>query len=156
MSAENVELALSIFPGTFDLAALFADPRAVEAFRNRLEPRVDQDLEVVLPPEAVPPADPAAGIRPGSSRPTALGIDGFMAGFGDWLSAWESWVITPLEMVDVDDDRVLVPLDIRARSKTHGVEMPVEGANLLTFSNGKLARLELFLDRGHARAAAGL
>jgi hypothetical protein len=104
----------------------------------------------------VPPADPGAGIRLGSSRPTAFGIDGFMAAFGDWLSAWESWVITPAEISDVYDERVFVLLDIEARSQTHGVEMPVEGANLLTFRDGKLARLELFLDRAKAYAAAGL
>jgi hypothetical protein len=156
MSAENVELARSIFPGTYDLAGLFADPKAYAAFRAALEARVHSDLEIVLPPEAVPPADPGTGIPSGSSRATSFGIDGFMAGFGDWLSAWESWVITPDEVIDVDDERVLVLLDIEARSKTHGVEMPVEGANLLTVRDGKLARLELFLDRAEARAAAGL
>jgi hypothetical protein len=30
----------------------------------------------------------------------------------------ESWVIRPAEVIDVDDERVLVLLDIEARSKT--------------------------------------
>ena len=58
------------------------------------------------------------------------GLDGFVSGFGDWLSAWETWVVTPTDFIDVDENRVLVMLHIRARSKTHQVEMPVEGANL--------------------------
>jgi hypothetical protein len=47
-------------------------------------------------------------------------------------------------------------LDIRARSRTHQVELPFEGANLLTFRDGRVGRLELFFDRAQARAAAGL
>jgi len=58
--------------------------------------------------------------------------------------------------VDVDEERVLVLMEVRARSKTHRVEMPVEGANLLTIRDGKLARLEMFLDQNEAREAAGL
>ena len=37
---------------------------------------------------------------------------------------------TPTDFIDVDENRVLVMLDVRARSKTHQVEMPIEGANL--------------------------
>jgi hypothetical protein len=65
-------------------------------------------------------------------------------------------VVTATEFIEVDENRVLVMLDVRARSKTHQVEMPIEGANLMTLSDGKLARLELFFDREQAREAAGL
>ena len=34
--------------------------------------------------------------------------------------------------------------------------MPVEGANLLTLKDGRLARVELFFDRSQALEAAGL
>jgi hypothetical protein len=34
--------------------------------------------------------------------------------------------------------------------------MPIEGANLMTLREGKLARLELFFDRDEALKAAGL
>ncbi len=79
-----------------------------------------------------------------------------MATFRDWLSAWESWVVTATDFIDVNENRVLVLLDVRARSKTHHVEMPIEGANLLTLRDGRLARLELFFDRAQALEAAGL
>ena len=51
---------------------------------------------------------------------------------------------------------MLVLLDVRARSMTHQVEIPIEGANLLTFSDGRLGRLEIFFERAQAREAAGL
>jgi hypothetical protein len=41
------------------------------------------------------------------------------------------------------------------RSK-HGVELTLDGANLMTLRDGKLARLELFFKRESALAAAGL
>jgi hypothetical protein len=61
-----------------------------------------------------------------------------------------------VEFIDADADRVLVMVDVLARSKTHQVEMPIEGANLLTFREERLARLELFFDRAQALEAAGL
>ena len=65
-------------------------------------------------------------------------------------------MITATDFIDVDENRVLVVLDVRARSKTHQVKMPIEGANLLTLRDGRLARLELFLERAQALEAAGL
>jgi hypothetical protein len=65
-------------------------------------------------------------------------------------------VVAPTDFIDVDENRVLVMLGVRARSKTHQVEMPVEGANLLTIKDGRVARLELFFDRAQALEAAGL
>ena len=64
--------------------------------------------------------------------------------------------MTPTDFIDVDENRVLVMLDIRARSRTHQVEMPVEGANLLTIKDGRMARIELFFERSQALEAAGL
>ena len=76
--------------------------------------------------------------------------------WGDWLSAWDTWVLGPPEFIDVDADRVLVGYEVRARSKTGGVEVTIDAANLLTLRSGKLKRLELFFDRKDAIEAAGL
>jgi ketosteroid isomerase-like protein len=99
--------------------------------------------------------DPGMDVPPGSPS-ISDGIDGFVSVFRDWFSAWETWVVTATDFIDVDENRVLVMLDIRARSKTHQVEMPVEGANLLTIKDGKVARWEFFFDRDQALKAAGL
>jgi hypothetical protein len=114
---------------------------------------VHSDFETVAVPGAIPLSDPAAE---DPTQPTFSGMDGFRGAFLDWLSAWESWVVTATNFIDVDENRVLVLLDVRARSKTHQVEMPIEGANLLTLRDGKLARIELFFKRAQAREAAGL
>lgn len=151
--SENIELARTIFPGPFDIVVGFTDPEGWKATRPALEPLVHPDFETVTAPGQVP----LSGVgSEDSSRPVFHGLDGFVTAFSDWLSAWESWVVTATDFIEVDEDRVLVMLDVRARSKTHQVEMPFEGANLLTMRAGKLARLELFFDRVQAREAAGL
>jgi hypothetical protein len=71
-------------------------------------------------------------------------------------SAWDTWVVTAPDFIDVDQNRVLAVFDVRARSKTHQVEMPIEGASLITVIEGRVARLELFFDRERALEAAGL
>lgn len=111
------------------------------------------DLETVAVPGQVPLSGAGAA---DPSQPTYRGLEGFAAAFRDWLSAWEIWAVTPTDFVEVDESRVLVLMDVRARSKTHQVEMPIEGANLITIRDGKLARLELFFDRDQALEASGL
>jgi hypothetical protein len=129
MSQENVKIVRRFYPGSVDMVSSFGDPEGFEATRAALEPLVHPDFETVTVPGQIPL---------------------------DWLSAWESWVVTPTEFVDVDENRVLVLIEVRARSKTHQVEMPIEGANLLTLRDGKLARLELFFERALALEAARL
>jgi hypothetical protein len=114
---------------------------------------VHPDFETAAPPGQVP----FAGLKVDNrSRPAVFGIDGFVAAYREWFSAWETWVATPTDFVDVDESRVLVLLDIRARSKTHQVEMPFASANLVTLRSGKVSRLELFFDRAAAFEAVGL
>jgi ketosteroid isomerase-like protein len=153
MSQENVEVVRGLYPGSVDMVSSFVDPEGFEATRAALEPLVHPDFETVTVPGQIPLGDPDAE---DSSRPTFHGLDGFASGFRDWLSAWESWVVTATEFVDVDENRVLVLIEVRARSKTHQVEMPIEGANLWTVRNRKIGRLELFFDRAQALEAAGL
>jgi hypothetical protein len=153
MSRENVEIVRRLYPGPVDMVATVADPEAFEATRGVFEPLVHSDFETVTVPGQIPLSEPGTE---NPSQPTFYGLDGFLGAFRDWLSAWESWVVTPTEFIDVDEDRVLVLIDIRARSKTHQVEMPIEGANLLTLRDRKVARVELFFDRAEALEAAGL
>jgi hypothetical protein len=150
MSQENLEVAQRLYPGPLDLVALLRDRNALEA---ALEPLAHPSFETVTAPRQIPLS--GAGSED-ALRQELYGVDGFVSGFGDWLSAWETWVITPTDFLDVDENRVLVLLDIRARSKTHQVDMPVKGANLLTLRDGKLARLETFFGHEQALEAAGL
>lgn len=156
MSEANLELARRLYPGTIDMVAVLAEPGGTDAWQYVFEPLVHPDFETVAGPGQVPLMAPRAQTPEGPTRPTYYGLDGFASAFRDWLTAWETWVVTPTEFLEVDEDRVLVLLDVRARSKTHQVEMPMEGANLVTLRDGMLARVELFFDRAEALKAAGL
>jgi ketosteroid isomerase-like protein len=148
-----VEIARRFYPGTVDMVALLAGPAGYETTRAGFEPFVQPDFETVTVSGQVPLT--GIGTR-NTSRPTLYGLEGFFSGFREWLNAWETWEVTATEFIDVDADRVLVMIDVLARTKTHQVEMPIEGANLLTFRDGRLARLELFFDRAEALEAARL
>jgi hypothetical protein len=65
-------------------------------------------------------------------------------------------LVRPTEFVEAPGERVLVLMEVRARSKTHQVEMPLKGANLLTIRDRQIARLEMFLDPNEALEAARL
>jgi ketosteroid isomerase-like protein len=152
MSEENVEIVRRLFPGPMDMVAAVAQP---DVLRPVFEPLVHPDFEAVFV-RGQPPPSGGARNPDGSGRPTASGVDGFLAAFRDWLSAWDTWVATATDFLDVDENRVLVLMDVQARSKRHQVEMPISGANLFTLSDGRVARVELFLDRPQALKAAGI
>lgn len=137
-----------------DLVATLADPDALGAMRAALEPLVHPDFETIADPRyQMLLGDPG---QPAGKQSVFYGIDGFLSAFREWVSAWESWVIAPWEFIDVDENRVLVGFEITARSKAQGVEMSIQGGNVVTVSEGKLARLELFFRREEALEAAGL
>ena len=155
MSEENVEIARRIFPGTVDLAALLSNADLLAATRAGIEPFVEPEFETVGDPSAIP-MGPIFGVEDGARGLLAKGLDGFLDFWREWISAWESWNLGPPEFIDVDEHRVLVSYQVRARSKTDGVEVTIDGANLMTLRDGKLARLELFFNRENALKAAGL
>ncbi|MCD6022797.1 MAG: hypothetical protein K0R20_2507 [Actinomycetia bacterium] len=155
MSEENIEVVRRLYPRSVDLVATISDPGKFEQTRVALESIMHRDFETVTVRGQVPLAGDVE-MPEDSSRPVTYGLDGFASGFREWLSAWEAWVVSPTDFIDVDENRVLVLIEIQARSKTHKVEMPVQGANLCTMRNRKIARLELFFDRAEAFEAAGL
>jgi len=155
MSEENVEMARRFYPARIDLAAVFASPEVLATLRAEFESLVDPAFETV--------ADPSYQMLLGDpddvEEPTGLavyGLDGFTGIFAEWLSGWESWMFIPVEFIDVDESRVLVVADISGRSKAQQAEMTTRGGNLLTFGDGRLTRIELFLRQADALKAAGL
>jgi ketosteroid isomerase-like protein len=59
------------------------------------------------------------------------------------------------EIVDAGD-HVLVSLDQRARGSGSGIEVEITSHNVYTFRDGKVTRVQLFIEREPALAAAGL
>ena len=151
MSEKHLEVARALFPAPLDLAAVFANTEALDAARLQFEHVVDPDFVTVHDPSAA-----ALDIGNPTTDGTTVGIEGFVGLWRDYLSAWDSWIVTPVDFIGVDDRRVLALLDYRGRSKTHGAEITLAGGNLLTFVEGRLTRLELFFKRQDALEAAGL
>ena len=154
MSEENLEIVRRLVPGNVDMVAIFRDPEALAGIREALEPFIDPEFVTVGDPDFIPVGTDTGAS--GSRDVFAKGIDGFLNFWRDWLGAWETWRLGSPEFINVDGDRVLVTYELRARTKTAQVEMTVDAANLMTLGNGKLTRLELFLNREEAFEAAGL
>jgi hypothetical protein len=153
MSEVNMRLARALFPeGEFDLVAVLTDRKRVAAMAELVHP----DFESVFESRNVPMGPANIEDGSGARQPTAYGLEGFLRAWGDWLSVWETWIVSPNRFVEVDDERVLVLMEVRARSKTHGVEMPIEPGILLTIRGGKLARWETYMDQADALEVAGL
>lgn len=151
MERDNVEIARRLYPGSLDLVPLIEHP---ERWSSHLEPLVDPDFETVGAALAM---SGTGSEGPDSSRRSVQGFAGFIDTWRAFVSeSWEAWIVTATDFVAVDETRVLVRLDIRGRSKTHGVEVPIDSANLLTFREGRLIRLELFSTWSEALAVAGL
>jgi hypothetical protein len=155
MSEENVEIVRGFFPGAVDLVAIFNDSDLLNAMRAGIEPFVEPDFETIGDPNAIP-MGPTTGVEGGPPELFAKGIDGFVDFWRDWITAWESWNLGSPEFIDVDEDRVLVSQEVRARSKTDRVELTIDAANLATLRDGKVTRVELFFNRASALEAAGL
>jgi uncharacterized protein len=83
------------------------------------------------------------------------GLDGFVAAWRDWTSAFESFRIEVDEVIDAGDTVVSL---VRQLGIPRGgdTEMETQGAAVWMIRDGRLRRVEFHLDRGAALRAAGL
>jgi ketosteroid isomerase-like protein len=101
------------------------------------------DLVITQPPE-VPDAKTYSG-------PHALADAA-----ADWPSQWENFTQELVELIDVDDERVISVTRHHGRGAESGIEMDFTVAYLLTLRDSKLARLDMFFSRDQALEAVGL
>jgi ketosteroid isomerase-like protein len=71
------------------------------------------------------------------------------------LEAWEERRLEPEEFIDAGDDVVVLLHEYR-RGKGSGVELETETAVVVAVSGGRVVRIQGYMDRGAALAAAGL
>jgi ketosteroid isomerase-like protein len=120
--------------------------RFTEAFNRR-----DVDFVVAdLAPEAELHEWPEA---PGSQ--SYRGPDGVRRALEVWFEAWE-WMKVEVQDIEELDDRIFATLHQRAKGRGSEVEVEITSYNVYWFSEGKVTRIELFLDRDDALEAAGL
>ncbi len=70
----------------------------------------------------------------------------------------EPWEVQRLDLVELKDlgDRVLAEVRWVTQGKDSGIPLETDAAAVCTVREGKLSRIEFYLDQGEARQAAGL
>jgi ketosteroid isomerase-like protein len=140
MSRENVELVRQLLPSPdVDLAALFRNEDAITGVIDAATPFLDPDVEVVL----------------GTFGPYTYGPSGLRGAWLDWLEPWATYR-TEIDQVIDAGDRVVVLVHDFGRREVDAPEVDLFGANIWTFRDGKIMRLEFFPDRTVALKVAGL
>jgi ketosteroid isomerase-like protein len=145
VSSDNAELVRNIHAGIpEDMVAAFKDESFVVALRENWDSLFHSDFEFTLNTPA------SFGLAQDYS-----GMEGFVEGWRDWLAPYVSYRIEPLEFVGAGD-RVLVPVRVVAKTSRGDVEVEHRPAAVWTLRDGKVRRLDLFLEVDDARAAAGV
>ena len=82
------------------------------------------------------------------------GIEAVRRDLARQREAWGQARYEPVEIIRLDDGRVLVLVDVQVTGKASGAPVSVEGAHIFTLRDGKIAKVQAFTNRGRARAAA--
>ena len=137
MSRENVELVRRFFE------ALNSATRTRE-----LQPLLDEFLDPDIDWRAVEGAiDDIGGMR---------GIAAVRLYIEDWLDTFDDLTMAADEVIEVDDDRVLVPQRLSGRAKQSGIEAQLAFAVLYTIQNGRFVKVREYETREGALEAVGL
>ena len=125
-----------------DWVEAMADEEGVRARLDSLREIAWPDLEIAM-------------IGPGGFAGVFHGIDGFREAWEDWLRAFDHYTVE-IEEVQVRGERLVALARHEATPK--GTEATVEGtaAAVMTFRDGRLARIEFNLDPEAALRAAGI
>jgi ketosteroid isomerase-like protein len=94
------------------------------------------------------PVSPVAGVYEGA--------DGIRRFFADIEDAGPDFRLDLERLEAVEGERVLAFVGIAAHGRASGLPIPAETGNVYEFEEGKIRRIQIFLDRGEALEAAGL
>ena len=139
MTAANRELVERFYEAVGgDLTAALSGDSMIE-LGNLLAPSVTDDFECEM-------------VAPMGSL-TFSGLDGFAAAWRDWIEPYSSFNVEIDEVRDLGD--VLLML-VRQGGVIRRGEVPIEDASgsVWRFRDGRLARVEFYLDPEQARKAA--
>jgi ketosteroid isomerase-like protein len=88
-------------------------------------------------------------------RQTYEGIDGARQFLADWTSAWDDWRLEVRELIDAGDEVVAI-VHQSGISKTTGLRVDMDFAQIWTVDEGKEAYMRMYADPDEALRAAGL
>jgi ketosteroid isomerase-like protein len=101
--------------------------------------------------------DPAVEfVTDAPERRTYRGRAGVRQGWRSWLAAWNDFTTEAEDVIPVGACRYVVLVHLSGRGKESGVPIEADAANIVDVVDGKITRLELFMDRHRALAVAGL
>ncbi|MGH2980150.1 MAG: nuclear transport factor 2 family protein [Solirubrobacterales bacterium] len=83
------------------------------------------------------------------------GIEAVRRDIARQREAWDEARYEPVEVLRTGD-KIVVLLHVVVKGKASGVPAGMEGAHVLTLRDGKVARVQAFMSREQALAAAGL
>jgi ketosteroid isomerase-like protein len=88
-------------------------------------------------------------------RQTYEGPEGTREFLTEWVGAWEDWRLEVRELIDAGDDVVAI-LHQSGRSKTTGLEVDMDFAQVWTIKDGKQTRMRMYADPDEALREEGL
>jgi ketosteroid isomerase-like protein len=88
-------------------------------------------------------------------RQTYEGPEGTREFLTEWMGAWEDWRLEVRELIDAGDDVVAI-LHQSGRSKTTGLEVDMDFAQVWTIKDGKQTRMRMYADPDEALREVGL
>ena len=89
-------------------------------------------------------------------RQTYDGVEGAAEFNAEWKAAWDDWSFEVEDLIDAGDDRVVVIIRQRGRSKTSGVTVDMHFGQVVTIRAGLQHRMQLYATPSEALEAAGL
>jgi ketosteroid isomerase-like protein len=84
---------------------------------------------------------------------TYHGVEGYKKVTTEWDEAWSSFTIEPTEYIEVDEDRILVPVRQQAVAKGSGLEVEADFFYVFIFREGRYWQMHLYYDRAAAERA---
>jgi ketosteroid isomerase-like protein len=143
---EPVQVARRYFRATeaADLVLWVENDEVDLEARTRAEPFLDPDFEVV-------DSATLAGL---GVKPRGRGWQFLRGNYREMLSAFESYSERMEELRDLGGGRVLALGEARGQPRGGGPEVVQLGGVIVTVRDGRIVRIEYFLDRAEALAAA--
>jgi ketosteroid isomerase-like protein len=103
--------------------------------------------------------DPEIEVHEDPSFPEAgvyRGIEAVGRYFRQFTESFDEFTFEAEDFIDVDEDRVLMLFRLRTRGKESGATVDAHPGWIFTVRDRKAVRIEAYLDRAEAFAAAGL
>ena len=91
----------------------------------------------------------------GLNQVRCVGLEEANAWLAEWAGAFDNWALDVEEVIDAGD-RVVTFVRQRATARQGGPELEMRFAQVWTFRDGLIARMEMYLDRAEALASVGL